>query len=185
MPRRAPSRSADGSAPSHPPTHERWHRAPDTKGAIFGIDSIGPGVAALVHKLIRYAAVSVVSVTIAQTVLAALVSTRTTGAVTANLIATAVATVPSFELNRRWVWGKRGRRSLGREMLPFALTTACGLALSRLAVAITSRVVDDFPTTSRTISIQLASLAAFGVVWLMQFMLLDRVLFRNREAHLA
>jgi putative flippase GtrA len=146
---------------------------------LAAIDRFGPGGAATLRRLIRYAAVSVVSVTVAQTVLAALVVTRTTSAVTANLIATAVATIPSFELNRRWVWGKRGRRSLGREMLPFALTTAAGLALSTLAVAITSGAVDDFATTSRTICIQVASLAAFGVVWLLQFVLLDRILFRG------
>jgi putative flippase GtrA len=131
----------------------------------------------ILQKLVRYAAVSVVSVTVAQTVLAALVATRATGPVAANIIATMVATIPSFELNRRWVWGKQGRRSVGGEVVPFVLVTAAGLALSSLSVAIVSRYVDDLSTTARTLSIQVASLSAFGVVWLLQFVLLDRVLF--------
>ena len=139
----------------------------------------------MLRKLLRYASVSVVSVTVAQTVLAVLVATRATGAVAANIVATAVATIPSFELNRRWVWGRRGRPSFGREMAPFALTTATGLGLSTLAVAVTSRAVDDFSITSRTLSIQAASLTAFGVVWLLQFVLLDRVLFRSRDRQIA
>jgi putative flippase GtrA len=133
----------------------------------------------MLHKLIRYAAVSVVSVTVAQTVLGVLVATRATSPVWANIVATAVATVPSFELNRRWVWRRSGGRSLGREVVPFALVTAIGLALSTLAVAFTSHVVDGSSTTTRTLAIQAASLSAFGVVWLCQFVLLDRVLFRG------
>jgi putative flippase GtrA len=111
-----------------------------------------------------------------------LVATRATSAVTANIIATAVATVPSFELNRRWVWGKSGRPSVSREMLPFAAVTATGLALSTLAVAIAARAADDWATSTRTLTVQAASLSAFGIVWVVQFVLLDRILFRQRGA---
>jgi len=132
------------------------------------------------RKLLRYAAVSAVTTTISQTILAVLVATRTTGAVTANVIATMVGTVPSFELNRRWVWDKRGHRSVGGEMLPFAILSAAGLGLSSLAVAIASHYVEHWSTTTRTLTIQLASITAFGVVWLVQFVLLDRILFKRR-----
>ena len=132
------------------------------------------------QKFLRYAAVSVVSVTVAQTVLATLVATRATNAVAANVIATIVATIPSFELNRRWVWRKQGRRSLGGEVVPFVLVTAAGLALSSVSVALVSRYVEDWSTTGRTLSIQFASLSAFGTVWVLQFFLLDRILFRQR-----
>jgi len=137
------------------------------------------------RKLIRYAAVSAIATTVSQIVLATLVATRTTGAVTANVIATMVGTVPSFELNRRWVWGKTGQRSLGAEVVPFAVIAASGLALSSLAVAIAEHAVAGFGTASRTVIIQLASLTAFGIVWLVQFVLLDRVLFRDRQPALA
>ena len=132
------------------------------------------------RKLIRYAAVSGVTTVLSQTVLALLVATRATGAVTANVIATMVGIGPSFELNRRWVWGKRGRRSLGGEVLPFAMLSAAGLGLSSLFVAITSHFVEHWSTTSRTLTIQLASITAFGIVWLVQFVLLDKVLFKRR-----
>src|SRR5690349_367130 len=88
----------------------------------------------LIHKLARYCAVSVVATIVSQTVLATLVATRTATPVWANIAATAAGTVPSFELNRRWVWGKQGRRSLHGEVLPFVFLTALGLALSTLSV---------------------------------------------------
>jgi putative flippase GtrA len=116
-------------------------------------------------------------------VLGALVWTRATPAAWANVIATLAGVVPSFELNRRWVWGKTGRRSVAKEVVPFVALSGTGLALSTLAVAVASRWADAHHLADgmRTIAVQGANLAAFGVVWVAQFVLLDRVLFRRRR----
>ncbi len=137
-----------------------------------------------VRQLIRYAAVSCIATGVSQCVLATLVATRATGAVEANVIATMVGTIPSFEFNRRWVWGKKGRRSMTAEVIPFAAISITGLVLSTLAVAIASRWADAaaLDTTWRTLTMQGANLTAFGVVWIAQFILLDKVLFRRRAS---
>ncbi len=136
-----------------------------------------------VRRLLRYATVSVVATGVSQVVLATLIATRTTAAAEANIIATMVGTVPSFELNRRWVWGKQGRRSMTAEIVPFAAISATGLVVSTLAVAIAARWADNagLGTTPRTLTVELANLMAFGVVWIAQFVLLDKVLFRTRR----
>jgi putative flippase GtrA len=135
-----------------------------------------------IRQLVRYAAVSGIATGVSQVVLATLVATRATSAVEANVIATMVGTVPSFELNRRWVWGKSGNRSLAKEVIPFAAISASGLLLSTLAVAVASRWAEarGFSGAERTATVQAANLAAFGLVWVAQFVLLDRVLFRSR-----
>jgi putative flippase GtrA len=56
----------------------------------------------------RYATVSAIATTVSLTILGLLVATGAMSAGWANIIATAVGTIGSFELNRRWVWGKRG-----------------------------------------------------------------------------
>ncbi|MBV8950729.1 MAG: GtrA family protein, partial [Actinobacteria bacterium] len=86
-------------------------------------------------KMARYSAVSVIATATSLTVLGLLVSTHAVSPVTANVIATAVGTVPSFELNRRWVWRKTGRRSVWREVAPFWVLSFTGLAVSTAAVA--------------------------------------------------
>ena len=135
-----------------------------------------------IRQLLRYAAVSCVATGVSQVVLVVLVATRATSAVEANVIATMVGTVPSFELNRRWVWGKSGNRSLAKEVVPFAAISASGLLLSTLAVAIASRWAEAsaFSDLARTVTVQAANLSAFGAVWIAQFVVLDRVLFRSR-----
>jgi putative flippase GtrA len=134
------------------------------------------------RQLVRYGAVSAVATSVSLTVLGALVWTQAMPAVWANVVATAVGTVPSFELNRRWVWGKRGRRSLMAEIGPFCFLSFAGLALSTLAVGAAAGWAADAGVgdTVRTLVVEGASVAAFGTLWVLQFILLDRVLFGRR-----
>jgi putative flippase GtrA len=137
-----------------------------------------------VGRLVRYGAVSAVSTVVSLTVLGVLVFSRAIGAGWANVIATAAGTVPSFELNRRWVWGKTGRRSVWGEIGPFCLLSFAGLALSTAAVTIVARWATGarFDPGMRTLLVEMANVSAFGSLWIAQFVLLDRVLFGRQPA---
>jgi putative flippase GtrA len=133
-------------------------------------------------QLLRYAAVSAISTSISLTILGSLVATNAVTAGWANVIATAVATVPSFELNRRWVWARQGRRSLHKEAGPYFALTFAGLGLSTLAVSVATGIVTAHHagTATRTGVALAANLAGFGTVWVVQYVILDKVLFRHR-----
>lgn len=132
-------------------------------------------------KLVRYASVSVISTTVASVTLGVLVYTRTATPGWANLVGTLIGTVPSFELNRRWVWAKRGRRSVFREMAPFLALSLAGLVLSTLDVSLAAGWARRAGLGSGGVTAvsELASLGTFGTLWVLQFFLLDRVLFRR------
>jgi putative flippase GtrA len=134
-----------------------------------------------VHKFVRYAAVSVISTTVSLSILGFLVATRAMSAGWANIVATSAATVPSFELNRRWVWKKVGQRSLLAEVGPFCALSFAGLALSTVAVSLVASwaTSNGWSNTSRTLAAEGANIVAFGSLWLLQFALLDRVLFKT------
>ncbi|MDQ1394800.1 MAG: hypothetical protein QOG64_59 [Acidimicrobiaceae bacterium] len=136
----------------------------------------------LVAKLARYAAVSGIATTVSLTILGVLVATSATTAGWANVIATAVGTIPSFELNRRWVWNKTGRRSLWAEIGPFCVLSFAGLALSTMAVSAAAgwAARAGVSTTARTITAQAANVGTFGALWLAQYAILDCVLFAER-----
>jgi hypothetical protein len=135
------------------------------------------------RRLVRYGAVSAVSTSVTFVVLGGLVATRTLPPGWANLVATSVATVPSFELNRRWVWRRSGRRSIVAEVGPFCAMTFAGLALSTIAVAFAGAFAQSSGLSGgvRTLLIEGASLAAWGTLWLGQFFVLDRLLFAARS----
>ncbi|MDQ1431508.1 MAG: hypothetical protein QOF40_2110 [Actinomycetota bacterium] len=134
-----------------------------------------------VRQWFRYGTVSIIATVTSMTVLGVLVTATTMPAGVANVVATAVGTVPSFELNRRWVWGKTGKRSLRGEVGPFWILSFTGLALSTLTVSLAAAwaaAIGVDPAT-RTIMIEAANVAAFGSLWVAQFLILDRVLFRR------
>ena len=87
----------------------------------------------LVMRLARCMGVSVITTIISVTTLAAATLGLGMEAWVANVLATAVATVPSYHLNRRWTWGKRGESDLWRELAPFWVLSFAGLVLSTVA----------------------------------------------------
>ena len=60
-------------------------------------------------RFARCMGVSVVSTAVCFTVLIVLTVAFGVAAALANVIATTIATVPSYHLNRRWTWGRRDR----------------------------------------------------------------------------
>ena len=133
------------------------------------------------RQWLRYGTVSIVATVTSMTVLGVLVTATTMPAGVANVLATAVGTVPSFELNRRWVWRKTGKRSLRGEVGPFWILSFAGLALSTLTVSLAAAWAANAGVdgTTRTLVIEGANVAAFGLLWIAQFVILDRVLFRS------
>ena len=137
---------------------------------------------AVFRRLIRYGSVSAISTATSLTILGVLVGVLSFPAIWANVIATAIATVPSFELNRRWVWAQGGQRSLLRQSAPYFLLSFTGLVLSTIAVHLASDATVDSTRLFHTAAVEMANVAAYGTLWIAQFVLCDRILFRARDA---
>jgi putative flippase GtrA len=136
----------------------------------------------LVTRLARCAGVSVITTVISVSTLAAATAGFGLEAWVANVLATAVATIPSYHLNRRWTWNKRDASDLWREIMPFWLLSFAGLVLSTLAVALTDSWLHGahLGEPLHTLVIVTAHLSGFGLLWIAQFVLLERVLFAHR-----
>lgn len=126
------------------------------------------------RRAMRYSAVSVVSVGVTQIAILVFHGLLDWTATAANFGAVSVASVPAYLLNRAWVWGKRGDHHLTREVLPFWGMALLGLLFSTLLVA----VVDDWSDSS--LAVMGANIAAFGLLWVAKFVVLDEVLFAPR-----
>ncbi len=135
---------------------------------------------AFVRRILRYCSVSVVSTVIGLTVLGVLVGVFGWPAVWANVVATAIALAPSFELSRRWVWAHDGRRSMLRQAAPYAAVSFAGLIVSSIAVHLASNATSTSTRFVHTAAVLLANVAAYGTLWVVQFVVCDRILFRSR-----
>jgi putative flippase GtrA len=136
-------------------------------------------------RLVRYGAVSAVTTGLSLTVLSILLTLTPMPASVANLVAQAAGIPLSFALNRRWVWRRSGRASASRESGPFWAMSVAGLTLSTLATGLAGDLAAGLPHGERTVVVAAASLAAYGVLWLAEFVLLDRVVFARRRVDVA
>ncbi|MGH9085356.1 MAG: GtrA family protein [Acidimicrobiales bacterium] len=136
------------------------------------LDRVTGGRGALALK---YSMVSVIGVTLTQTMLLIFVGVMGHDPTWSNLVAVMLCAVPVFLLNKWWVWSHDGKVSFRREILPFWVFTGAGLALSTLLVALAEEVSDS------TALVMLASVGGFGVLWVAKFLFLDQVMFGHSE----
>jgi putative flippase GtrA len=100
---------------------------------------------------------------------------------TANVIAVCCAIFPSYFLNRRYVWHRRDHHRVMREVAPFWALSLLGLAISTVAVAHVDVLTHAWSRGLRAIALPAANLSVFGLLWIAQFVILDRVIFRDRH----
>jgi putative flippase GtrA len=96
----------------------------------------------------------------------------------ANVVAFGCGVPVSYAANRRWVWRRRGPSDPVREVGAFWALNLAGLLLSTLAVAATGALTASWSASARAIALPVASVASLAVLWLVQFVVLDRLIFR-------
>lgn len=128
------------------------------------------------QKAIRYTLTSVVSVAVSQVLLAIFLTIAGWSARMANIAACSIASIPSYVLNRRWAWGKRGKSHLWKEVVPFWALALLGLAFSTWAADWAESASHD-----NTLAIMAAALGAFGVLWVAKFVIFNEVLFKHHH----
>lgn len=127
--------------------------------------------------MIRYGATSAICIVITQVLLLVFYKGFEASEVGSNLAATMLTAVPAFLLNKHWVWGRRGRAHLRREVLPFWAFTVAGWILSTGSVALVKDHVGTPQSTARTLAVMIASIAGFGVLWVLKYLFLDKIMF--------
>jgi putative flippase GtrA len=141
-----------------------WARAPEGK------------------KFVRYSMVSVVSVIVYEVLLFVFLGLLHWSAAVANFWAVSISAIPSYYLNRAWAWGKTGRSHLMKEVVPFWGMALLGLLLSTVTVNFAKGVAEDVTSSHllQTLIVMFAGLAAFGVLWIAKFAILNRYMFVHR-----
>lgn len=127
-------------------------------------------------RAIRYSATSLICVGITQVLIIVFYKGLTWTEVEANLAATMLTSIPAFALNKYWVWGKRGRAHLRREVLPFWAFTVAGWVLSTVSVAYAAHLGEPH-SLLRTLSVMVASIFGFGLLWILKYVFLDKIMF--------
>jgi len=140
------------------------------------------------RRAIRYVGTSVFGVAMTTILLFVFLHAFDWRPVPANFVAVTLTSVPAFLLNKYWVWGKRGKAHLRREVLPFWLFTVAGWILSTLAVAgVVALTKTSDPihhpdlAHGNKYAVQAASIFGFGVLWILKYVFLDKIMFGSEH----
>jgi len=129
-------------------------------------------------RAIRYSATSLVGVGTTQILLIIFLHVLQWKPVASNFTAVTITSVPAFLLNKYWVWGKRGRAHMRREVLPFWAFTVAGWILSTVMVILVVRSTKTaIHPDGNKLAVQGANIAGFGVLWILKYVFLDKIMF--------
>ncbi len=131
-------------------------------------------------RTLKFATVSVISTVISQTILFFTFDLFTlASAMICNVIATVIATFPAYWLNRTWTWGKRGKSSLWREILPFWAMAFIGLVLSTIAVGVAAHNADLISNKKvvKDLVVHFANFTTYGLIWIARYAIFNKFMF--------
>jgi putative flippase GtrA len=95
----------------------------------------------------------------------------------ATLTGNLVASVPAYQLNRRWTWGKRGKSHIRKEIAPFWTLTFIGIAFSQLGALVARHEVrtHHWSHLLNTGLVLFANLASFAILWVLKLIVFNRI----------
>ena len=129
-------------------------------------------------KLIRFTTVSAVSTVTSFVSISLLYGLKIIpGVLWSTMAGNLIASLPAYQLNRRWTWGKRGKSHWRKEILPFWSMTAIGIAASQLGALWARSEVREhhWSHLTNTAIVSFTNLFAFAIFWFLKMMVFNRI----------
>ena len=125
----------------------------------------------------RYVGSSIITVVAGQVLLFVLYAAVGWSARLSYAVAFCASAALSFVLNRQWAWGRTGRASVVREILPFWAIVALTFLVSTLAAGWAEQRAADLTSARwiQALAVDAAAFVAVGAVWIVRFFALERM----------
>ncbi len=129
----------------------------------------------------RFAAGSVIATGCGQLTFLLLFGVLGASAAVSGAAAFLAGAVPNFVIHRFWTWRRRGRVGMRRELTPYlAVITVNGLLATGVTAGVDRLVggsIDDHAV--RTVVLAVVFGASYVLLFVLKFLLLDRLVFRS------
>jgi putative flippase GtrA len=87
----------------------------------------------------------------------------------------------NFAASRFWAWNRRVRRGLGREVVSYAVLAVTAALAAAVVTSITHALLPDADPDRRAVLVEASYFATYAALFLVKFVVLDRVVFRSRH----
>ena len=124
----------------------------------------------------RYSASSVVATVVSQLAFA-LCYWFGTAAIVATVVAWFAGAVPNYVLNRRYTWGRSGQK------LPYTIIVIGSAVTAAVVTSVTDHLVQPIESHAwRTMLVSGSYLATYAILFIVKFVLFDRLVFAKPAA---
>lgn len=129
----------------------------------------------------KFVGASVVSTAISQLTLMGVYGLGGLDATLSGVCAFVAGAVPNFLINRRWAWRRSGRPEFVREVLPYLAVIVTGGLLSTGLITLADHWLQPVLANRgfRTLALDGVYVASYGLLFVVKFVVLDRVVFRG------
>jgi putative flippase GtrA len=133
-------------------------------------------------RLMRYGAGSIVATICSQTTFLIVFGPIGASTAVASSLAWLAGAIPNYWLNRSWTWGRRGRPSVTRELVPYAaiILATLGLAIVATGAGAAALSGTSVPHAVQTLLVTGIYFLVYVVMFAFRFLLFDR-LFAARQ----
>jgi putative flippase GtrA len=135
-------------------------------------------------KIFRYTMVSVISTAVSLVVIGIVYGVlHIWGEVGSTVFGNFVATFPSYWLNRKWAWGKNGRSHFMKEVVPFWIMAAAGIAFSIVGASIARHisVTHSLGHLESTALVLFANVMSFAIFWVLKLFAFNKLFHHQVE----
>jgi putative flippase GtrA len=87
----------------------------------------------------------------------------------------------NFTVSRFWAWNRSARRGLGRDALSYALLAVTAALAAAVVTTVTHGLLRDADPDRRAVLVEASYFATYAALFLVKFVVLDRVVFRSRH----
>ncbi len=132
-------------------------------------------------RFVRYAAGSAGAVLVSALAFALAYRLLDLGPRVASVSAFAAGALVNFTASRFWAWQRRDRSGLGRDMLSYVLLAIAIAGTAALVTSVVDAQLSDADPDRRAVLVEGAYFATYATLFLVRFVLLERVIFRSRH----
>lgn len=130
-----------------------------------------------VVKLLRFGTNAIVATICSQATFLLCYGVVGTSTTVASVLAWFAGAIPNYWMNRTWTWGRRGRPSIRRELVPYAAIVLGTLLLAVLATGTVAHLLDGTSVShaTRTLLVTGTYFLVYAVMFVFRFLLFDRL----------
>ena len=132
----------------------------------------------LAARFSRYTAGSIVAFAVSEAALIFFFGTGLVGAAVASVLAFVAGAFPNYFLNRSWVWNRRGRINVRRELVPYVLVSVRDPGRRRHSHDRRGPIAPS-GRGAQTLFVAMAYLATYGALFVAKFAVYHRFVFAD------